>query len=127
MALKNILVYVDNTEAFVTRMGVATALATVHGACVTGLYVRPILEVPRIADSVGGRELVESLRQGAERQAHGLHEKFRSLVDPKVPAEWVDVSGNVVESLVKQARYTDLVIVGQSPVLDGLSRTPGHN
>jgi nucleotide-binding universal stress UspA family protein len=132
-ALRDILVVLDDSAASEIRMDIAVALAQQHGAHLTGLSAlellmptRPLVQ-PR-GNSEGDTRPASPLRnwgavplvdhpeaetQAAER-AEQLETTFRErLRFSQLLGEWRVVSGKLSETVVRQARQTDLVILGQ--------------
>ena len=56
MALKDILVHVDNGQACAARLEAATKLADAHGAHLVGLYVKPSPMLPNFTDTMAHPE-----------------------------------------------------------------------
>jgi nucleotide-binding universal stress UspA family protein len=132
-ALQDIVVVLDDSAASEIRMDIAVALAQQHGAHLTGLSAlellmptRPLVQ-PRGSPkgdtqpaspllNWGAVPLVdhpEAETQAAER-AEQLEATFRErLRFSQLLGEWRVVSGKLSETVVRQARQTDLVILGQ--------------
>ena len=132
-ALRDIVVVLDDSSASEIRMDIAVALAQQHGAHLTGLSAlellmptRPVVpprsnpEVDTQPDSqllnwgvASPANYPEADKQAAER-AEQIEAIFRErLRFSQLLGEWRVVSGKVSESLVRQARQADLVILGQ--------------
>lgn len=107
MALKDILVHMDNTPYCTARLDLAIALAWKHQARLTGLYVIT-------------HAYYEPRHGSAERDAADAVEIFnRKTSQTGISAEWRCIERSVVgasmtEILIRQSHYNDLVIVGQS-------------
>ena len=132
-ALRDIAVVLDNSAASNIRLDIAVALAQQHGAHLTGLSAlellmptRPVVR-PRSnpeVDTQPASQLLnwgvaspadypEADKQAAER-AEQLEATFRErLRFSQLLGEWRVVSGKISETLVRQARQADLVILGQ--------------
>jgi nucleotide-binding universal stress UspA family protein len=120
MAIANILVHVDNTAAAHSRAIIAAALANAFQASITGLYVRPTGDAPLLGGSVAGHRLAETLHDEIDQNAKEARDNF-CLVAGSTAFEWIDVPGSLMENAVRNSRFSDLVVVGQSPVLEGLT------
>jgi nucleotide-binding universal stress UspA family protein len=132
-ALQDIVVVLDDSAASKIRMDIAVALAQQHGAHLTGLSALELLMPTRpLVQPAGSPEgemqpasqllnwgalpLVdhpEAATQAAER-AEQLEATFRErLRFSQLLGEWRVVSGKLSETVVRQARLADLVILGQ--------------
>ena len=107
MALKDILLHIDNSPSFSHRLDLAISLTRTHGAHLKGLYV---LSHSYYAPRYG---------MGATEAARKAEEQFcERTAQAGVSAEWIFADWSVVgvsvtEILNLYAYYTDLVIVGQ--------------
>ncbi len=114
MAIKDILLQVDNRKSFDARMKYAANLARDHGAHIIGLYLMSNWTVPAYVE---GQIPVDVLEQQAKRAglaAMEAEQLFESHVKQQgLLAEWRVAEGNPLDQLVLSARYVDLVIVGQ--------------
>jgi nucleotide-binding universal stress UspA family protein len=114
MALKDILVHVDNTRACGTRIGAAVELARRHGAHLTGLYTVPILPVPLYAEVQIGLEVLQVQHDAAWSRARAAEKRFREASDRAgLSGEWRVEEGEAASILGLHARYVDLVVIGQ--------------
>jgi len=107
MALKNILIHLDNSPSCSTRLDLAINLARTHGANLKGLYV---IAHEYYAPRHGG--IMES---GAKAMQTLFTEKTASA---GISAEWLYVDWPVVgvsatEIITSYTYYTDLIIIGQ--------------
>ena len=114
MALKDLLVHVDNDDACTARIDVAVTLAARHEAHLTGLHVMSWPHLPGYVESQlppafheeQRRELDERARQAAAR----FHEHARR---GGVTPEWRTTEGDVLGMVGLHARYVDLTVLGQ--------------
>ncbi len=117
MAYKNILVHVDDSKANAKRLTVAIGLAQAHGAHLTGIYAAIEPSLPgNVGAEVPARLLDIFEEQAAERAAAaeaaftavveraGLSSDFRTANCP---------ASGVAEVITLNARYADLVVLGQ--------------
>lgn len=116
MALRNLLLHVDQTKACSARMDAAVALAAREDAHLTGLYCVGEFLLPGWAD-VPGQVLAEQRRRETER-AETVLGGFREKAEKagisyetrmaEVPAD------SVADEVAVNARYVDMAILGQT-------------
>lgn len=123
MALKDLLVYVDNSKANAKRVDAAIRLANEHGAHLTGLYVIPDHGgAPLWSEAHTPPELLEAQRKAIRERAEEAEQGFKDAVERAgVSYEWRSAEGDVVDTLSLHARYADLVIIGQADKSDHLA------
>jgi len=123
MALKDLLVYVDQTNDALVRLRLAADLAARHGSRLTALcareWNRAQLEWRRAAElglvSIAG---LHKLDQHIEASIDDVVERLRATLaeltrDRDVEAELLCVDGAASEVVPQYARYADLCIVGR--------------
>jgi nucleotide-binding universal stress UspA family protein len=114
MALKDLLVHVDNDPACNTRVDVAVALAAAHGAHLTGLHVLGEPAVPGYVEIELPPSLREELRRRPEELARQAEERFHERARRcGIRGEWRLEMGDIVGTTKLHARYADLTVVGQ--------------
>src|SRR5215213_7268499 len=116
MALKNLVVVVDQTEQSVARVNAAILLATKHDAHLTGLFVASPPVVPSYVAGELGEGIIAIQRRTAQEHAEeaaGLFRRAMEMAGISARAEWRALRGNPTEVTSIVARYADLVIVGQ--------------
>ena len=120
MALKDILVHLDNGSRNETRLRLAVALARRHGAHLTGLYAADIPNTEFFYGATlpfasgGPEDLVRRLRSNAAAASTNVEAAFRELTRrDDVQGEWRFVEGHVPATVALHARYADLTVVGQ--------------
>lgn len=122
MALKDLLVLVDNDPTCVTRVDLALAVAAEHQAHLTGLHVMPwpplqvYSEMP-IPESFEKMQLLEL--EEASRRAAAVFAKCAARTT--VPTEWRVAAGDAVRVAREHARYSDLTLVPQGLELGSAS------
>lgn len=110
MAIKDILVHVDNTPACAQRMELATRLARQHEAHLVALFARAFGNLPNLS-SGHDHEI--------DRQREASQQRFERMTSSAgITAEWrvADCRSSidlVTEHVLVSARHVDLVIVGQ--------------
>lgn len=114
MGIKDILVHVDGAPAATARVELACELARRFDAHLTALYVDPELMLPAFSEVPTGPVLIDALEKEIAEQAAKARAAFDAVRERAgVAAEWRRVQGFVAGCVVSQARYADLVIVGQ--------------
>lgn len=127
MALKDLLVHVDNSKANAGRVDAALRLAAAHDAHLTGLYVAPDQSVmPAYTEAHIPGDILEEQRRVALEKAEEAKKAFKDAADRAgVTTEWRLVEGGLTRTLSLHARYVDLLILGQANPSDQLSVSQG--
>jgi nucleotide-binding universal stress UspA family protein len=122
MALKDLLVYLDQTENSLSRLHLAVDLAVRHESHLTALYVREwshdqldrrkSAELGRVS-----REALHRLDETIETSIEAAAERLRSTLmalarERDVDAELRSVDGAAATVVPQYARYADLCILG---------------
>lgn len=106
MALKDILLHLDNSTSCAARLDVAISLAKAHGAHLKGLYViSHSYYAPRHTIKETTAATMEELFAEKTGQA-GISAEW-------ICADWAVVGVSVTEIITLYAYYADLVIIGQ--------------
>lgn len=123
MSLKDLLVYVDQTDRARVRLHLALDLARRHGAMLTGLFVRSPDEAQLegrkaaelgLASAAQLQRLDHSIEQALDECARRLESELRSLGrEHGVRVAWRSARGPLARLAPQEARYHDLCIVGQ--------------
>ncbi len=107
MSVASILLHVDDTTAFESRMKIAVRLAHQFNSHLTALYVglpsnsRSIAETPPGADAVTYD--VANARKLCEEAAAGAGVKL----------DWLAEEGDLIDTMNEYGRYCDLIVLGQ--------------
>lgn len=128
MALKDLLVYLDQTEVSLERLRLAADLAVRHDSHLTALYAREWsraqLDRRKAAELglVSARGL-SSLDHDVETEIAAAAERMRAMLTELgrvrgLRAELLGVDGDAATVVPQYARYSDLCILGQD-VPDG--------
>ena len=130
MSYKTILVHCDASNSVSHRLTVAADLAQRFGARLVGLHVRRPFETPVFFD--GGFATGDFFRiygEGVKAEETEASAAFaKATKGQEVATEWRAVDGYVDSELAVQARYADLVVVGQARAgADGDTRRPSGN
>ena len=123
MALKDLLVYVDQTENSLVRLRLAADLAIRHGSRLTALYVkewsRTQLDRRKAAElglvsAAGMRNLDQRTEASIDAVAGRLRSTLEALTrDHGVQAELRCIDGVASTVVPQYARYADLCILGR--------------
>jgi nucleotide-binding universal stress UspA family protein len=123
LALKDLLVYVDQTENSFIRLRLAVDLAIRHGSRLTALYVREWSRAQLDARKAAELGLVSAkglrdLDHGVEAAMDAAADKLRSTLaaltrDHGLQAELRTIAGVASVVVTEYARYTDLCILGR--------------
>jgi len=121
MALKDLLVWLDQSSPSATHLRLAADLARRHGSYLTALYVRewsPAQLAHRKTAELAGRPLadVEELHQEAEASIDESAAKARAEVaavaaEYGIEIEWRVADGQANRVLPQYARYADLCVL----------------
>lgn len=114
MTIKDILVHVDDSKACPARLTAAVKFAQGCEAHLTGLYVVPRYEIPVYAEVPIGLEVIEQGTKAMWERADKCRETSEELVNSLGSSmEWRALEGNYLNVLTENARYADLVVLGQ--------------
>ena len=126
MSYKTILVHSDAGRHWPARLELALALARRHDAHLIGLHAPKAAAMSGLLLGGVDPELAEALQQARAEQAAQAETRFNQAVAAAGVnhAEWRQGDQDAVASLVTNARYVDLLVLGQrDPAeLDGFDR-----
>jgi nucleotide-binding universal stress UspA family protein len=115
MAIKNILLHLTNDPRNELRINSAIALAQVHNAHITALYVIAPPQVPAYVMAYIPPDVLEKQAADAAKLADEVKAKFSSQCEREgVPFEWRQAEGDPRSVSAFHAHYADLVVVGQT-------------
>jgi len=133
MALKDLLVHVDQTEGALVRMRLAVDLARRHASRLTALHVREWsraqLDQRRTAEiGLASAKDINKLDRQFEASIDGAADRLRSALEAAarphgLEVEWRSVNGPASVVVAQHARYADLCMLGWDPPDD---RAPGE-
>ena len=116
MSYKIILVHCDASKSVSHRLVVAAGLAQHFGSRLVGLHVRQPFEMPVF--SMGGFAMdgfFKAYDEGVKAGETAASAAFaRATKGKELATEWRVADGYVDSELAVQARYADLVVVGQA-------------
>jgi|FEC22Drversion2_1045045.scaffolds.fasta_scaffold00703_7 nucleotide-binding universal stress UspA family protein len=116
MTYKTILVHCDASPKTSQRLNLAADLAERYAARLVGVHVRVPYNVPAFFDGTMPMDsLFASYERAAAADEAAASVAFAKAVKGKhLPTEWRIVDGEIDQQLAIQARYADLVVLGQS-------------
>jgi nucleotide-binding universal stress UspA family protein len=117
MAYRDLLVQIDDTRACAKRIEAAVALAAAHGAHLTGLYIMAEASPASFTRGYLPAELLTALQQEMRARADAALARFatvaeRNQITFETRTDRV-LYTEVADALATNARYADLVILGQ--------------
>jgi nucleotide-binding universal stress UspA family protein len=128
MGLRDLLVYVDQTEGSLTRLPLAVDLAARNNSRLTALHVRewnPAQLERRSTAELGlvTADDLDRLNRDIERSIDQAAERLRSTLDTLgrehgLTTEWRCVDGAASVVVAQHARYHDLCILGRDAAVD---------
>lgn len=120
MALKDILVHMDNGTRCEVRLHIAAALARQHDAHLVGLYAADIPSPEYFYGATmpfaggGADDVVRRMRSDSADASTKTEAAFREVLRRQaLQGEWRYVEGQVPATVALHARYADLAIVAQ--------------
>jgi nucleotide-binding universal stress UspA family protein len=128
MALMDILVRLDHTEAGLSRLKIAADLAERHRSRLTGLYVRDrgATDLAALASAEMGlapakamATLKMTLNQALDERTQKTRLGFEQLLrERNILGEWRCHEGHADNLTAYHARYSDICIIGRGPLAD---------
>lgn len=126
MAVKDILVHVDNSRACENRIRLASRLAQAFDGHLTGLYVVQRADIPLYVEAAIPAEILAQAAEALEERAQGARKQFESVVgEHTVLSEWRTSEDELTAALTEQIRYVDVAVIGQSDPDDGADVSDG--
>ena len=111
---RDLLVHVDGSEAGRSRVQFVIDLALRTGARLSGLHVMPPSDVPPLYKPSQMDEATANMSLKLASNARDAKKAFYEEVGQRLTdARWLESNGDVVHGISDNARYTDLVILGQ--------------
>ena len=127
MPYQTILVQLDNGERCAARVTFAAELAAAFHAHLVGLHTAPPPDVPPIVEGVVGDSLLRAREAALERLRARAVVQFDAQIAAlagasAARAEFRAAGDHPVDAMLRQGRYADLLVVGQSerPQPDGV-------
>jgi nucleotide-binding universal stress UspA family protein len=111
---KTILVHFDASKSVTARLDVAVGLAQRCNAHLIALHARPPFQPPAFVES-GMDLLLDDYEQNVKAgQAEAATAFAKAIEGKEIASDWRVVDGPADSTLIANARYADLVIVGQN-------------
>lgn len=128
MTFKDIQVHVDIDAACGKRLELAVNLASKFNAHLTGVHVRRLFPYPAYgvlsaSESVGVFEAYNEVLGDHESTARATFDRVIGQVNPAV--SWRATTGSPANELAEDARYCDLLVLGQADHNDEFSLNDG--
>jgi nucleotide-binding universal stress UspA family protein len=116
MAYSTILVHCDAGPKAGQRLSVAVELAQRFGARLIGVHARPPFEVPAFSDGTLPMDSLFTAYETAAKvdEAAAAAAFDKAIKGTHLATEWRVVEGYADEQLAIQARYADLLVLGQT-------------
>jgi nucleotide-binding universal stress UspA family protein len=125
MSYKTILVHCDASPRLAQRLDVAVELALRFGARLVGACIQQPFDVPAFFDgTLPTDDLFASYEAAAKDEREAARQAFdKALKGTEVVGEWRFANGYPENELAVQARYADLLVLGQAAP-EGETETP---
>lgn len=116
MGYKTVLVHCDGNAKTAQRLAVAVRLAQRHGAHLVGVHVQKPFDVPPFTEgAIAMDDLFTVYDASAKADQASAATMFQKAVKgAELSTEWRLAKGYADAELAIQARYADLVVVGQT-------------
>jgi nucleotide-binding universal stress UspA family protein len=126
MAYKTILAQCDASRGSSVRLKIALDLADRFDAHIVGLHVRQSFQAPAFTDAGPAMDsLYHAYEAGVRADETAAGKAFQEAVGHKgYSSEWRVADGYVGRTVITQARYADLVVLGQADRDSGPSAPP---
>lgn len=122
MSYKTLLVHIDNAQRCAARLRIATELAQRFDAHLIGLHALASARLPIYAVAELPKVDAETQQRLENAEGELAHQLFRDVVDKAgiAGAEWRSSLEDAADMMISQARYADLVVIGQPGIGDEL-------
>lgn len=124
--MQDLHVHVDSDAVCDKRLVAASDLAIRLDAHLTGVYARSIFPFPIYGTMPTSATVVDVYNTIQDTQESASHSLFDQIIGKKNPkASWRVVAGSVSGAIANEARYSDLLILGQPDPNDKVSLNEG--
>ena len=115
MTYKTIVVHCDANKKAADRLAVAAELASRFDSTLVAVHPRPPCEVPSFEMGVASAPLFEAYEKNADADQAAAHTAFDTAVKGRhLATEWRVIDSFADDALALNARYADLLVVGQA-------------
>lgn len=122
---KDVLVHVGGGAADPRRLALALALTELCQARINGVHVIPPVDVSAAVGPVRAEKIAANLEVRQRADARAAEAAFRGALEgARRPHHWTTCEGNIATLLCREARYADLVILGQDVYQGAPERHP---
>lgn len=127
MAIKDIVVHIDNSQACKKRLLAAIQLAQSHEAHLTGLYVMgPFADLMMYPSEPISERVRDAFRRPLLEAKESAYAMFEATTgNSGIVAIWRDAEEGVTGALNTTAHYADLVVLGQYQPDDSADKNEG--
>ena len=116
MAIKDLAVAFNGSVNSEAGLSFAVQMCKKYDAVLTGVHVRPPLNLEPQVRRWTSQSVLESLRQAGDEAVKATETDFRETVAAAGfhgPTEWLVVEGHINDTLAHIARYHDILVIGQ--------------
>lgn len=115
MGYRSFFVHVDDTERCEQRLEVATGLCRRYAAGLAGAFLSPTREMTPFTSAMLPTSVVTHIVTDSGEAQHGAEARFRAAVERAQlrETEWTAPAGPAIDAAIRNARYSDVVILGQ--------------
>lgn len=114
MALRDILVHMDDHESCKARLAAAVGIATKHNAHLTGLFVMPSAAIPGYMDVQIPLDLIQMHEDRMKEIAQSVEKLFEQATQSSdLSSEWRCLQGYAPDIIADHGHYSDLIVIGQ--------------
>lgn len=114
MALRDVLVHVDDSKSCVARIAASVQLAEKHDAHLVGLYIVPNSAIPGYVDVQVPVDLIKMQEDRLLEAAKLAEQAFiETTKQAGISSEWRCQKGDAASVLADHGHYTDLIVIGQ--------------
>ena len=126
MTFKDIKVHVDNDSACSKRLEISINLAASFKAHLTCVYVRQSFPFPAYSNGKTSADVLEAYNKGLDEQESKCSALFDEVIHQHdTTVTWRSLTGSLSFELVNETRYSDLLVLGQPSLDDGLTLNDG--
>ena len=115
MALKDILIHIDNLDTCAARLDTAIKIAQAHDAYLIGLYVIPDFNIPAYAEVHIPVEIIATQEEQARATADQVKATFLKTAEQAgCAAAYHCVQGIAGQQIKRNTRFVDLTVISQT-------------